>query len=303
VSAPGEQGTLPLGAASDDIPAPGSERPGLTGIVPVLNEEQNLEACIASFGEICNEIIVVDSGSTDRTVEIARRFTERVYVRPWVDYRTFLKFAMPHARYRWLLIVDADERLTPTLRKEIRERVDGEGAGAVGFRMKRSSHFMGRRIRYSGWQNDFVYRCFKKGKGGPREREAHPGIVIDGPIEPLDGLLLHFPYPTLEDYLAKFNRYTSGAARDRLKRGKRARWIDRFLSPPARFLRTYFLRFGFLDGYPGFVLSALGAFYVFMRYTKMWQFQNAERLAAETQRLALLDGRGGTAAPLRPPTH
>jgi glycosyltransferase involved in cell wall biosynthesis len=298
-----QQPPLPLGSEASEIPPPGSERPGLTGIVPVLNEEANLEACIASFREICDEIIVVDSGSTDRTVEIARRFTDRVFVRPWVDYRTFLKFAMPRARFRWLLIVDADERLTPTLRKEIRERVESEGAGAVGFRMKRVSHFMGRRIRYSGWQNDFVYRFFRKGKGGPREREVHPGIVIDGPIEALDGVLLHFPYPTLEDYLGKFNRYTSAAARDRLKSGRRVRWIDRFLAPPGRFLRTYFLRYGFLDGYPGFVLSALGAFYVFSRYTKMWQMQNAEKLAAENQRLAVLDGRGGKAAPLRPPTH
>ena len=295
------QPALPLGSEADDIPAPGSEHRGLTGIVPALNEEQNLEACLASFREICDEIIVVDSGSSDRTVEIARRFTDRVYVRPWVDYRTFLKFAMPRARYRWLLIVDCDERLTPTLRKQVRERVDREGGGAVGFRMKRTSHFLGRRIRWSGWQNDFVYRFFRKGKGGPREREVHPGIVIDGPIEKLDGLLLHFPYPTLEDYLGKFNRYTSAAARDRLKAGKRVRWSDRFLSPPARFLRTYFLRFGFLDGYPGFVLAVLGAFYVFARYTKMWQMQNAESLAEQTRRLAMLDGRGGTAAPLRPP--
>jgi len=303
VTPPSEQAALPLGPEAGDLPVPGSELPGLTGIVPALNEEANLEACLESFREICDEIIVVDSGSTDRTVEIARRFTDRVYVRPWVDYRTFLKFAMPRARRRWLLIVDCDERLTPTLRKEVRERVDAEGAGAVGFRMKRVSHFLGRRIRWSGWQNDFVYRFFMKGKGGPREREVHPGIVIDGPIEALDGLLLHFPYPTLEDYFAKFNRYTSAAARDRLRAGKQARWSDRFLSPPARFLRTYFLRLGILDGYPGFVLSALGAFYVFARYTKMWQMQNAERLAAETKRLAVLDGRGGRAAPLRPPAH
>jgi glycosyltransferase involved in cell wall biosynthesis len=303
VSASSEQPGLPLGGEADDVPVPGSERPGLTGIVPALNEEQNLEACLESFREICDEIIVIDSGSSDRTVEIARRFTDRVYVRPWVDYRTFLKFAMPRARHRWLLIVDCDERLTPSLRKEVRDRVDREGGGAVGFRMKRSSHFMGRRIRFSGWQNDFVYRFFRKGKGGPREREVHPGIVIDGPIEPLDGLLLHFPYPNLEDYFAKFNRYTSAAARDRLRAGKKVRWSDRFLSPPARFLRTYFLRYGFLDGYPGFVLAVLGSFYVFARYTKMWQMQNAERLAAETGRLSILDGRGGTAAPLRPPSH
>jgi glycosyltransferase involved in cell wall biosynthesis len=303
VSHSGEQPALPLGGDGDEIPAPGSERPGLTGIIPSLNEEQNLEACIESFREICDEIIVVDSGSTDRTLEIARRYTDRIYVRPWADYRTFLKFAMPRARHRWLLIVDCDERLTPSLRKEVRDRVDREGAGAVGFRMKRTSHFLGRRIRYSGWQNDFVYRFFQKGRGGPRDREVHPGIVIDGPIEALDGLLLHFPYPTFEDYFSKFNRYTSAAARDRLRAGKRASWSDRFLSPPARFLRTYFLRLGFLDGYPGFVLSVLGAFYVFARYTKMWQMQNAERLAAETQRLTVLDGTGGSAAPLRPPSH
>jgi glycosyltransferase involved in cell wall biosynthesis len=292
-----------LGDAREEVPEPGSERPGLTAIVPVLDEERNLEDCIRSFAEICDEIIVVDSGSTDRTLEIARRFTDRVFVRPWVDYRTFLKFAMPRARHQWLLIVDADERVTPTLRKEIRARVDSDGGGAVGFRIKRVSHFLGRRIRYSGWQSDFIYRCFRKGKGGPREREVHPGIVIDGTIAPLDGLMLHFPYPTLEDYLSKFGRYTSAAARDRLRAGKRAGFVDLVLTPPARFFRTYVIRLGFLDGFPGFVLAVLSAFYVFTRYTKMWQMQNADALAARTEQLARLDGRGGAAAPLRPPRH
>ena len=293
------QEELDLGA--EGVPAPGSERPGLTGIVPALNEERNLEDCLRSFEDICDELIVVDSGSTDATLEIAKRHTDRVYQRAWTDYRGFLQFAMPRARHRWLLIVDCDERVSPGLAREIRERVDRDGGGAVGFRMRRVNHFLGRRIRFSGWQNDFVYRFFRKGRGGPRDREVHPGIVIDGPIEALDGALLHFPYPTLEDYFTKFNRYTSAAARDRLRAGRRARWTDRFLSPPFRFFRAYVLRLGFLDGYPGFVLAWLGAFYVFARYTKMWQMQNAERLEQARQRLSRSDVPGGARARLRPP--
>jgi glycosyltransferase involved in cell wall biosynthesis len=297
---PGEPGPL---SRDDEVPASGSELPGLTGIVPALDEEQNLEACLRSFSEICDEIIVVDSFSRDRTVEIARRFTDRVYQREWKDYRTFLKFAMPRARYRWLLIVDCDERVSPRLRHEIRERVEKDGAGFDGFRMLRVNHFLGRRIRHGGWQNDFIYRFFRKGRGGPREREVHPGIVIDGPIEALDGPMLHFPYPTLEDYFSKFNRYTSAAARDRLAAGRRVRWIDRFLAPPFRFFKSYVLQLGFLDGYPGFVLASLGFMYLYVRYTKMWQMQNARRIDDSNRELLEVDEGGGRRAPLRPPSH
>lgn len=285
----------------DDVVPPGQERLGLTGIVPAYNEERNLEACLASFAEICDEILVVDSFSTDRTVEIARRFTDRVYQRRWVDYRTFLHFAMPRARYRWLLIVDCDERVSPRLRREVRDRVDRDGGGADGFRILRANHFLGRRIRYSGWQNDYIYRFFRKGCGGPREREVHPGIVIRGRVEALDGVMQHFPYPTLEDYFLKFNRYTTAAARDRLAAGKHASWVDRFLAAPFRFLRSYLLRLGILDGYPGFVLACLGSFYVFVRYTKMWQMQNAQQIERRNQRLAQVDEGGGRRGRLRPP--
>ena len=289
---------------SDDIPEPGSEQPGLTGIVPALNEEQNLETCLESLKEICDEIIVVDSFSSDATVEIAKRYTDRVYQRKYVDYRTFLQFAMPRARYQWLLIVDCDERVSPGLRAEIRARVDAHGrgdAGAVGFRMMRVNHFMGRRIRHGGWDDDYIYRFFRKGKGGPRDREVHPGIVIDGPVEVLDGVMLHFPYPSLEDYFTKFNRYTSAAARDRIRSGRRVRWIDRFLAPPFRFLKGYLLQRGFLDGYPGFVLACLSSMYVYVRYVKMWQLQNAEAIADENRHLLDSNEGGGSRARLRPP--
>lgn len=284
-----------------DIPEPGSERPGLSGIVATLNEEQNLEACLESFKEICDEIIVVDSFSSDATVEIAKRYTDRVYQRKYVDYRTFNKFAIRLARYRWLLIVDSDERVSPGLRDEIRAKVDADGAGADGFRMLRVNHFMGRRIRHGGWDDDYIYRFFRKGKGAPREREVHPGIVIDGPVQALDGAMLHFPYPSLEDYFTKFNRYTSAAARDRLEAGRRVHWHDRFLAPPFRFFKGYLLQAGFLDGYPGFVLACLSAMYVYVRYVKMWQVQNAEAIARQNRELAESDARGGSRARLRPP--
>ncbi len=286
---------------SEPQPARGDERPGLTGIVAAGDEERNLEACLGSFASLCDELIEVDSLSRDRTVEIARRFTDRIVQRPWTSYRDFLEFALPLARHRWLLVVDCDERVTPRLAREIRERVDADGAGFAGFRIRRVNHFLGRRIRFGSWRGDHVYRFFRRGRGRPRPREVHPGIVIDGPIEALDGALLHFPYPTLDDYFAKFNRYTSAAARDRLAAGRRARRLDRFLSPPLRFLRDYLLRLGFLDGYPGFVLALLAGFYVFVRYTKMWQMQNAGRIEERQRELAADDPGGGARGRLRPP--
>jgi glycosyltransferase involved in cell wall biosynthesis len=286
---------------SESHPTQGAGRPGLTGIVAAGDEERNLEACLGSFAALCDELIVVDSLSRDRTVEIARRFTDRIVQRPWTSYRDFLEFALPLARHRWLLVVDCDERVTPRLAREIRERVAADGAGFAGFRIRRVNHFLGRRIRFGGWRGDYVYRFFRRGRGRPRPREVHPGIVIDGPIEALDGALLHFPYPTLDDYFAKFNRYTSAAARDRFAAGQRAGRIDRFLAPPFRFLRDYVLRLGFLDGYPGFVLALLSGFYVFVRYTKLWQLQNAEGIAKRHRQLAVQDPGGGARARLRPP--
>jgi glycosyltransferase involved in cell wall biosynthesis len=282
-----------------EIVAPGTELPGLTGIVPALNEEQNLEACLASFAEICDELIVVDSFSNDRTVEIASRFTKRIYQRKWKDYRTFMHFAVPRARHRWILIVDCDERITPGLRNEIRERVDRDGDGFDGFRIMRVNHFLGRRIRHSGWTGDYIYRFYRKGKGGPREQEVHPGMVIRGEVAALDGVMLHFPYPTLEDYFTKFNRYTSGAARDRLARGRRATWLDVLFRPPFRFFSHYVLRLGFLDGFQGFLLACFGGFYVFARYAKMWQMQNQEAIEASNQAFSVGVQGGGAKAPLR----
>jgi len=282
------------GTADADVVAAGSELPGLTGIVPAFNEEPNLDACLGSFRDLCDELIVVDSFSADQTLEIARRHGARTYQREWVDYRTFLHFALPRARHRFVLIVDCDERVSAALREEIRARIAADGGGYDGFEMLRVNHFLGRRIRYGGWQNDTIQRFFRKGRGGPREREVHPGIVIDGRVERLRGPMLHFPYPTLDDYFQKFNRYTSAAARDRLRAGERATPFALLFAAPLRFLKNYVIRLGLLDGYPGFVLAVLSAFYVFVRYTKMWQMQNQKAIDARSRRLIEGGGLAGT---------
>ena len=241
----------------------------ITALVPTFNEEENLRDCLASV-RWADEIFVVDSFSPDRTLEIAREFSARMVQHEYVNSAAQKNWAIPQASHPWVLLVDADERVTPELGEEIR-RILAEGPRFGGYWIRRSNHFLGRRMKHCGWETDQVIRLFRRDLGRYQEREVHAEILLPGPLPVLRHPLLHYSFRSFRQYWRKMQLYSDWGASQLYKEGRRAGWISVGLRPPLRFFKMYFLRLGFLDGVHGLVLCMLAAFSVFLKYAKLWE--------------------------------
>ena len=250
---------------------------GVTAIVITFNEAANIEAALASLA-FADEIIVVDSQSTDDTVAVARRFTDKVIVRPWPGYVVQKNFATEQASHDWIFSLDADERVSPALADEIRAWARGERADAVavaGFRIPRVTFHLGRWMRSTDWYPDFQLRLYDRRRARWTGRHVHESVRADGPTARLRGEILHYAYRDLTHHVLTVNRYTTLAAQQMYEDGRRAGWWQLALHPPAAFLRNYFLRGGFRDGVPGLIVSAMNARYVGLKLAKLWELCSA----------------------------
>lgn len=239
----------------------------LTAIIPTLNEEHNIEAAIGSV-QFADEIIVVDSFSTDRTIEIARKFDCIIVEHPFENYSAQKNFALGLATHDWVLMLDADERISDALRDEMGAILDS-GPADVAFYVRRRNFFMGCEIRFSGWQNDKVIRLFRKSKNRYNNKPVHEGVESDGSTGILENELTHYTYKNLDNYIGKLNHYADLQAREFGLKTGRITLYHLLLKPCFRFFRHYILKQGFRDGFPGFAISYLQAYAVFLRYTKM----------------------------------
>jgi glycosyltransferase involved in cell wall biosynthesis len=244
----------------------------LTVITLTLNEERNIADCLAGV-RWADELIVVDSGSTDRTVEIARQHTDHIYTIAWTGYGAARNFALDRAHGDWVLWLDADERMTEELAAEIRS-VLASPTGAAGYQVARRAYFLGRWIKHCGWYPSRVTRLFRRGQGRFSETRVHEQLLTEGNIGMLHSDLLHYTDPDLRHYLAKFNMYTTLAAADMRAAGRRCTVFDLLVRPPFLFMKMYLIRLGFLDGLHGLILSVLSAAYVFTKYAKLWELEN-----------------------------
>jgi len=240
----------------------------LSVIIIARNEAPRIEACLQSarFGD---EIVLVDSGSTDDTVAIARQYADRVVESEWLGYGPTKQLALEHATGDWVLWLDADERVPQDLRDEITAVMDkGDRAG---YRIARKTLFLGHWIRHCGWFPDYVLRLFRRG-ADPRftDDEVHEALRIQGPVGDLKHPMIHDTDPTLHHYLDKFNSFTSLGARQLYRSGRRFRLTDLVFRPIFTLFKMYVLRRGFLDGLPGLILCGLSACYVFTKYAKLW---------------------------------
>lgn len=257
-----------------------ADREKITVIIPTHNEESNLPDCLDSV-RWADEIFVVDSFSTDRTPEIARERGVRFVQHEYVNSATQKNWAIPQASHPWVLVVDADERVTPELEQEVLDLLASPDP-MDGYDIGRANHFLGRRVRYSGWQNDSCLRLFRRDKGRYQDRHVHADVIIDGGrVGRLQGKLLHYTFTSYNQYMKKFDQYTTWAAHDRAKRTPVVRWHHLSLRPAARFMRQYFMKGGILDGKPGLIISTMAAFSVFLKYAKLWEIRENERRAAE----------------------
>ncbi len=248
----------------------------LTVIVPTYNEAENIGACLEALAW-ADEVVVVDSFSTDATLEICRNHGVRVVQHEYVNSATQKNWILPQAAHRWVLIVDADERVTPALRQEI-EVLLSAGPDCDGYWIRRRNLFMGKEIRFCGWQRDKVLRFFDRDKGRYEEKRVHAEVELQGRVGFLKAHLVHDSYRDFSAYLEKLDRYTDWGAQELADRGRGGLVFNMVFRPPARFFRMYVLQRGFLDGLRGLMICYLGATSVFLKHAKRWRLsvQKAE---------------------------
>jgi len=237
-------------------------------IIITYNEQRNIRRCLSSI-DWADEILVVDSGSTDDTKKIASEFTQKVLDINWEGFGKAKDFARNRASYQWTLSLDADEVVTKDLKQEIQRVIESEEV-FNGYYIPRRSNFLGRWIKHGGWYPDYVLRLFKKDKARFTPSAVHERVETDGEKGYLKNALMHHTDPNFDHYLGKLNRYTSLAAEELFRKGKRAKVSDVIFRPLAVFLKMYFVKRGFLDGFLGFILAVSSAFHVFSKYVKLW---------------------------------
>jgi len=256
-------------------------REPLSVLVTAKNEEPVIRACLES-ARWAEEIVVVDSGSADRTVEIARSIADRVLFHEYESPSAQKNWALGELSHRWVLILDADERVSPALCAEI-EAVLADPSRRDGYWIFRENRFYGRPIRSAGWQRDRVLRLFDRSKGAYRPVLVHEEIDLRGRAGTLRARLLHEPYRDLDHYFEKWSRYTRWSAQELKLRGVRASASRLLLRPWLRFLRMYVLEGGFREGRRGIVLCWLAAFSVFTKYARRWEAELKEEGAPEKE--------------------
>ncbi len=239
----------------------------LSAIVITHNEAANIGECLDSVA-FCDERIVVDCGSTDATVEIARNSGARVEINAWRGFGPQKNHALSLATGDWVLSVDADERVTPELAVAIKAALADRSAD--GFEIPRRSSFLGRQMRHSGWYPDYVLRLFRRGKGRFDDALVHERVICDGTVKRLNAPLLHYPVLKLEDALSRMDRYSTASAQTIVASGRRVSFFAGIAHGLFAFLRVYVLRGGFLDGAEGFLLAVANAEGSYYRYMKAW---------------------------------
>ena len=248
----------------------------LTVLIPCKDERRNIRACIESVQAIADEILIADSGSTDGTLDIVRDMGGcRIIEREYINSANFKNWAIPQAEHEWVLVVDADERVTPELADEIRELLSAPAPGIDGYWIDRANHYLGYRIKHCGWNSDAVIRLFRK-ECRYETRWVH--AEVDLPSSRLDTLkqpMLHFTTWESDQYLFKMNRYAGWGALNMRDAGKQPSLLAMVTRAPLRFLQLFVFRLGFLDGIPGFHICMHTAYYAFLKQAKLWELHHA----------------------------
>lgn len=243
----------------------------LSAFLIVKNEAADLPACLASLRGLADEIVVVDSGSTDGTLRLAEAAGAHLHTRSFDNFAAQKQYALDQCKGEWAMSIDADERVSEALAAEIR-RVIQSAHAADGYRLRRDMYFLSHRLRYGGVGTDWPLRLFRRAKGQFTTASVHESIQVDGAVERLSGVLEHRSYATIEEYEAKCDHYTTLAAHDLFKRGRRFSMLDH-LRPFWELFQRIVLRGAWLDGQPGLVYAALSAHAAWLRAIKLWALE------------------------------
>jgi len=239
-------------------------------IVITKDEEKNISDCLKSV-EWADEIIVVDSESTDKTIELAKKFTDKIFIRKWEGYVPQKRYAMSLAKNEWVLSIDADERITPELKEEIQILSQND---FNGFRIRRKNFLMNKEITSCGWEKDYQLKLFRKDKADLNDRLVHEKFIVEGKVGTLKNPMLHYTFSSFTDYLNKINYYTSLKAQELFNSKNKIGGWTIFSHTVSAFFAFFFIRKGFKDGVYGLIISLLHSVSTMMNYVKLWELQN-----------------------------
>lgn len=251
-------------------------REKMTACITAANEEANIRRCLESV-KWMDEIVVVDSFSKDRTPDICREYTDRVFKHRWLGYIGQKNLAKDLASNQWVFFIDADEEISPPLRDEIVGEFErGSTRRYSGFEFPRMVRYFDRWITHGDWYPDVKLRLYDKEKGECGGTEPHDRMVVQGPVKRLIKPLYHHTYSGIADHLSTMNKFSSITAKTQHEQGQRFRMSALLFRPMLRFLRGYVLRLGVLDGMPGLIIAATSAYAVFVKYAKLWEIERRE---------------------------
>lgn len=247
-------------------------RPYLSSVIITMNEEQNIARCLKSL-QWSDELLVVDSGSTDKTVSIAKEFSATVLTHEWQGYGQQKNWSLQQVKNDWVLSVDADEELSPALIEEIQRFIaaDGHVDGVVydGARIPRKTWYLGRWILYGGWYPNYLVRLSRKSKSAWTEPTVHESLEVKGKIYTFHNDLFHYTFQNIGEQVQTNIRYSRLGAQVAAQRGEKGSILKILFKPIGKFLETYVWKLGFLDGFPGFVISINAAHSIFMKYVEL----------------------------------
>lgn len=241
---------------------------GLSVAIITFNEERNLERTLESIKSIADEIVIVDSGSTDRTEEIVSKYDGKFIPQNWLGYGDQRNVAIESCSEEWILNIDADEEISSELKSRIEQIINNGGSENV-YEICFSSVCFGKVLKHGGWSGSYHIRLFKKNSGRFNSNMVHEEFETIEKIGKLKEKILHHSYLTLEDYFMKFNRYTTEGALEYYKKGKKSNIFQIVINPLYKFIRMYFFRLGFLDGVEGFLIATTSSMYSMVKYFKL----------------------------------
>lgn len=246
---------------------------GISVAIITKNEEQNIGRCLESV-KWADEIVVVDSGSTDSTLEICKKYHCKIHQSSWLGFSRTKQLAVDQCTNEWVLVLDADEEVTPDLKTKILDAIKFPGFSA--YRINRRSFYLGKLIKYCGWNKDYPLRLFEKAKGRFDNKIVHESIEMkDGKTGTIEEVMLHYPYPDLHSHLLKIDAYTTLGAAELFEQGKSSSINKAVMRGVFKFIKMSFLQRGFLDGKTGFVLCINSAYGVYLKYLKLWEMRQS----------------------------
>lgn len=248
------------------------DKPTISLVVSAYNEQKMIEECLESARLVADEIVVIDNTSTDKTVELAKKYTKAVYSRPNdpVMLNKNKNFGFSKAQGEWIISLDADERITPELAKEIKKVIKDDNAN--GYEIPRKNIIFGKWIRHSIWWPDYNLRLFRAKSGHFAQKHVHEKLDVKGKVGKLENPMIHENYQTVSQFLRKLNNtYTESEVENFIKDGKTISWFDAIRWPVNDFIKTFFFQHGYKDGIHGLVLSQLQAFYMLVVFAKVWE--------------------------------